>query len=273
MTMMPSRRGRGLRLMLKTLVVSVLPFVVSGWTQQAGSQREMSVSSSSRLHMNFLNDIGDMMSGGKLVAQDKLPYGEPLSSVQSELRTFAIQERGISFTGEDFDVADLDQGGQQYAKVRGAMMHLPGKDKMRIEVGGTVAAVLDRKLVAMSPTYDIYRGSGGDKIGWIEKAVVALGDTFHIYIHEEGEFRFGLLQTPPAYVIEGDFLDRKFVVKNREGQAVAKVSKDSWIQFDAFNHYQVQVAPGMDAALVLACTCAVDEEFDEEHKEKAKREQ
>jgi uncharacterized protein YxjI len=132
---------------------------------------------------------------------------------------------------------------------------------------------LDRKLVAMSPTYDIYRGSGGDKIGWMEKAVVALGDTFHIYIHEEGEFRFGLLQTPPAYTIEGDFIDRKFVVKNREGQAVAKVTKDGWLQFDAFNHYQVQVAPGMDAALVLACTCAVDEEFDEEHKEKAKKEQ
>lgn len=27
-------------------------------------------------------------------------------------------------------------------------------------------------------------------------------------------------------------------------------------------------APGMDPALVIACACAIDEEFDEEHKER-----
>jgi uncharacterized protein YxjI len=271
-------------MMLATLMVAVLPFVL-GWTEPANSHRgirNLSFTrspspspspSSSRLHMNIFNDLGDMLQGGKLMPQDKLPYGEPLASVQSDIRTFAVQERGISFTGEDFDVVDLDRGGSEYARVRGAMLHLPGKDKMRIEVGGKIAAVLDRKLVALVPTYDIYRGLEEKKIGWIEKAAVALTDTFHIYIHEEGEFRFGLLQTPPAFVIEGDFVDRKFVVKNRQGQEVARVTKDSWIQFDEFNHYQVQVAPGMDAALVLACACAVDEEFDEEHKERAKREQ
>jgi uncharacterized protein YxjI len=59
-------------------------------------------------------------------------------------------------------------------------------------------------------------------------------------------------------------------MKNAEGQVVAKVQKDGLIQFDAFNHYQVQVAPGMDALLVLACACAIDEEFDEEHAKKRK---
>ena len=60
-------------------------------------------------------------------------------------------------------------------------------------------------------------------------------------------------------------------MKNEKGEVVAKVTKDQLIEFDAFNHYQVQVAPGMDAVLVLACLCAIDEEFDEEHK--AKKEQ
>ena len=45
------------------------------------------------------------------------------------------------------------------------------------------------------------------------------------------------------------------------------------IQFDEFNHYQVQVAPGMDAVLVIACACAIDEEFDEEHKERKKKQE
>ena len=34
----------------------------------------------------------------------------------------------------------------------------------------------------------------------------------------------------------------------------------------------VQVAVGMDSMLVLACCCAVDEEFDEVHHERNKRE-
>jgi uncharacterized protein YxjI len=62
-------------------------------------------------------------------------------------------------------------------------------------------------------------------------------------------------------------------MKNSNNEAVAKASKDGLFQFDEFNHYQVQVAPGMDAVLVIACLCAIDEEFDEEHKEKKKKEQ
>jgi uncharacterized protein YxjI len=81
----------------------------------------------------------------------------------------------------------------------------------------------------------------------------------------------GVFKPPPAFRITGDFLDRNFVMRNEEGECVAKVSEDWIIEFDAFNHYQVQIAPGMDAILVMACLCAIDEEFDEEHK--AKKEQ
>jgi uncharacterized protein YxjI len=81
-----------------------------------------------------------------------------------------VQERAISFTGEDFDIFDVD-GNQPYCRVRGAMLHLPGKDKMRIKSSdGAVCATLDRKAMTMTPTYDILRGDSGDKIGWIEKA-------------------------------------------------------------------------------------------------------
>jgi uncharacterized protein YxjI len=61
-------------------------------------------------------------------------------------------------------------------------------------------------------------------------------------------------------------------MKNDKGQVVAKISQDQIIEFDAFNHYQIRIAPGMDPVLVIACCCAIDEEFDEEHK-KRKEEQ
>lgn len=238
--------------------------VVRAWTGVCFSLRART-----SLSMNIFSDLGDLLSGGKLVPQSSLPHGRPLeSSPANKRRILAVAERPISFTGEDFDIVDAESRRSAF-RVRGAMLHLPGKDKMRLIEGGSAVAELDRKLVAMTPTYDIYRR--GEKIGWIEKAMVALTATFEV--HLEGKGGFGPFKPPAAYKLEGDFINRNFVMKNDKGEAVAKVTKDGWIQFDAFNHYQVQVAPGMDAGLVVACACAVDEEFDEEHKAKKLREQ
>merc|ERR1712129_635365 len=99
-----------------------------------------------------------------------------------------------------------------------------------------------------------------------------MGDTFDVYMEGKGGFGVtGLFKPPPAYRISGDFLDRMFVMRNDKEEVVARVSEDWIIEFDAFNHYQVHVAPGMDVMLVLACLCVIDEEFDEEHKAKKKR--
>lgn len=223
---------------------------------------------------NIFTDIGDALTGGKLVDQTDvvLPYGQPLGEAFEGRRRLAIQERAISFTGEDFDIFDLD-GNVPYCRVRGAMLHLPGKDKMRIATSadGTVAATLDRKLFALTPTYDLYRGDSSDKIGWLEKAGVALTDTFEFHAQQEGGF--GPFKPPAAFKLEGDFLDRRFVMKNAKGEVVAKVTKDQIIEFDQFNHYQIDLAPGMDPILVVACACAIDEEFDEEHKKKKEQEE
>lgn len=228
---------------------------------------------------NLLDDISDMMGMGSttLVAQSDLPYQPPFCdnlSCAARVRTFAVQERPLTFTGEDFDVVDAHSGAP-FVRVRGAMLHLPGKDKMRMIDAKTDRQVLelDRKLIAATPTYDIYRGSNGEeKIGWIEKKLIAATDTFDVYMEGKGGFCVtGLFKPPPAFRITGDFLDRNFAFRNERGEAVARVSEDWIVEFDAFNHYQVQVAPGMDALLVLACLCAIDEEFDEEHKKKKKQ--
>jgi len=234
------------------------------------------------LRMNLLDDLGNMLTGGNLEPQDSLPYDKPFcteTSCGDEIRIFAVSERPISFTGEDFDVSEICRDGSNidFARVRGAMLHLPGKDKMRIQsrVTNDERIVLDRVLLAATPSYDIYRGGmGAEKIGWIEKKLIAFTDTFDVYMEGKGGFGVtGMFKPKPAYRIEGDFIDRNFVMKNDQDQTVAKVMMDGLFQFDAWNHYQVQVAPGMDALLVIACCCAIDEEFDEEHQERKKRDQ
>ena len=238
-----------------------------------------------RLSMNILSDIGDILSGGKLVGQtdEPCPYGKPLCTTSNEETTLAVQERFVSFTGEDFDIYDCTDNSsrnKQCYTVRGAMLHLPGKDKMRLynqRGGNCCVAVIDRKLMSLKPTYDIYRsdGNGEEKIGWIEKVTFALTDTFDVYAESSQSGGFGPFGTGggPCYKLEGDFLDRRFVMKNAKGDVVAKVVKDQIVEFDAFNHYQIRVAPGVDSALVVACACAVDEEFDEEHRKRRKEQE
>ena len=248
----------------------VFPSLVTSWASR--SHANPRTAKTTTCLNNIFSDIGDVLSGGKLVDQTGVAfsYGKPLGRPFESRRTLAIQERAISFTGEDFDIFDLD-GNCRYCRVRGAMLHLPGKDKMRITYDGQLCATLDRKLIAITPTYDVFRGNSDEKIGWLEKAGIALTDTFEFHAHQEGGF--GPFKPPAAYKLEGDFLDRRFVMKNAKGDVVAKVSKDQIIEFDQFNHYQVDLAAGMDPILVIACACAIDEEFDEEHKRRKVKEE
>jgi len=222
--------------------------------------------------------VGDILSGPKLEAENALPYHPPfcdeLSICDDGVRTFAVKERPLSFTGEDFDITEVTNNNEEdFVRVRGAMLHLPGKDKMRMvsSSSGDNLVTMDRVLIAATPSYDLYR-SDGTKIGWIEKKLISFMDTFDVYMEGKGGFGVtGLFKPTPAYRIEGDFLDRNFSFKNEEGKIVARANMDGWVQIDMMNHYQVQVAEGMDACLVLACVCCIDEEFDEEHQERKKK--
>lgn len=50
---------------------------------------------------------------------------------------------------------------------------------------------------------------GAEKIGWIEKKVVSLTESFDIYM--EGKGGFGPFKPPPAYEITGE-CERKFII-------------------------------------------------------------
>jgi len=247
------------------------------------SRRSSAFTTSTTTLYNFLDDVGNLLGvNSALESETNLPYDPPFSSdlsISDNARTFAIKERPLSFTGEDFDIVEITSGSEEdFVRVRGAMLHLPGKDKMTVSssLTGEKEVVMDRVLIAATPSYDLYRGhDGGAKIGWMEKKLISLmTDTFDVYMEGKGGFGVtGLFKPDPAYRIEGDFLDRNFSFKNEEGKVVARANMDGWVQLDMMNHYQVQVADGMDALLVLACICCIDEEFDEEHqKRKEERE-
>jgi hypothetical protein len=173
-----------------------------------------------QLH-NILNDLTNLITNnGGVEPETELPFHPPLSSnlsTRNTERTFAIRERALTFTGEDFDILDItDNNNSEFVKVRGAMLHLPGKDKMRLSCSstGTTHVTMDRVLIAATPSYDLYRHNADgsmEKIGWMEKKLISFMDTFDVYMEGKGGFGVtGLFKPTPAYRIEGDFLDRNF---------------------------------------------------------------
>ena len=218
------------------------------WTPVTPSSSLTRGPTSLRLIPNILSDIGDALFGDDLSSTcvAKLPYGKPLDRVaQDEEVVLAVQERGVSFTGEDYDVwTTAGPNPHQRYWVRGALLHLPGKSQqLRIlNERSQCLASIQRKTVAIHPTYDIYRGNLKKKIGWISKKPLTLVDTFEVFSEDLKEGPFGQGGSP-LYKIEGDFVNYRFTMRDMQtDQVVAKVKKEGWVQFDAFNHYQISVS-------------------------------
>ena len=114
------------------------------------SQQPTRNPSTTSLHQSWLDALTGNRDGLQPVSE--LPYGDPILPTAGETTTIAIAERGISFTGEDFDVVTVPSN-SPLCRVRGALLHLPGKDQMRLMnvATGQECAKLDRKLVSITP--------------------------------------------------------------------------------------------------------------------------
>mmetsp|Transcript_54187 Transcript_54187/g.117075 ORF Transcript_54187/g.117075 Transcript_54187/m.117075 type:complete len:518 (-) Transcript_54187:76-1629(-) len=174
---------------------------------------------------------------------------------------YELEEKALSMSGEDFDVKSptgslvLRIGGGNRIPISG----MPVWDKLTVSSpSGALVATLDREMIAMTPTYDVFRADG-QKFGKISKAMFSLGEAFELFL--EGDGAGG-----PALRAEGTFSERRYTFKSREGVVVAAVGR-GYFQSDNENRYHIVVGPQVDASLVVAMAVAIDEVHDEEAKE------
>lgn len=187
----------------------------------------------------------------------------PMAPLDPELvhktsTAYELEEKALSMTGEDFDVKSPT--GEVVLRINGGnripIAGMPVWDKLTVSSGsGTALATLDREMVAMTPTYDVYRADGS-KFGKISKAMFAFSETFEFFVEGDG--------SGPVLKAEGSFTERKYAIKNREGASVAEVGR-GYYQTDNENRYHVVVGANVDASMVLAMAAVIDEVHDEEH--------
>jgi uncharacterized protein YxjI len=215
----------------------------------------------------LVSNVGDLLTGGLLKTQTSpLIYGSPLGgeeSLEPNIMALAVAERSLMLS-ESFQV----QGPEEpYCDVRGGKLHVITTPKLYVHRNDAwVATIATQKSKDSNPYYEIMRGETNEKVGYVEKRTAAdVKDLSFEFIagtkDPESDER-----PPAAYDLRGDFLNRRFVMRNAAGEVVAKVTKQL-IAFAAFDHYVVRIAAKMDPILVVACMVVIDKELDEQLKE------
>jgi len=151
---------------------------------------------------------------------------------------YVLRER-FWHLGEDMDVTD--ENGNPVFHVDGKMFSLSGLLVMTDPRGSEIARV-QRKLLSLLPTYEI--SIAGHSAAEVKKKFFTpFHDEFHIDVPGEGDLE-----------LVGNFLEHDFTI-GRSGQTVASVSR-TWVSLTAT--YGVDIAPGQNDALLLACVLALD---------------
>src|SRR5215470_8497202 len=161
------------------------------------------------------------------------------------MKMYVIRERMFRM-GEDSDITD--EAGQPVLHVDGKVMSLHNRLVLSDPAGREVGQV-HRKLAALRPTYEIT--IDGKDVAEVRRHLLApFGERFTIDIRGGGGME-----------IRGDLLSHEFTIE-RDGQTVAAISK-RWLTATA--SYAVDVAPGEDDVLIVACVLALDLAIDAEH--------
>jgi uncharacterized protein YxjI len=141
--------------------------------------------------------------------------------------------------GEDSDITD--EHGRPVLKVDGKVLSLRNRLVVRDPEGREVAQV-QRKLIAMRPTYEI--SIAGRHAAEVRKRLFTpFGDRFTIDV-----------PGPDDLEMQGDLLDHEYVIQ-LGGEDVAAVSK-RWLTVR--DTYAVQIAAGVEPLLILCSVLALD---------------
>lgn len=151
---------------------------------------------------------------------------------------YVIKEKLFQFV-RDADITD--EAGQPVYHVDHVLISLQPKVILRDLAGNEVASV-ERKLLALRPTYEITRG--GQELAEVRQHLFTpFGDRFTVDI-----------PGPDDLEMQGNFLEHEFTV-SRDSAVVATVSK-RWLSLA--DTYAVETAPGQDDPLLLATVLALD---------------
>jgi uncharacterized protein YxjI len=157
---------------------------------------------------------------------------------------YKIRQHLISI-GDDFYVETTD--GRRAFFVDGKVLRLR-KTFVLQDMQGREMATIEKRLLAMRDTMDIYRE--GRVLATVRKAWLnVLRDRY--IVNRKGA---------PDWEVKGDLFDHEYAIYQGD-QRIAQISK-RWFSFT--DTYGIDVLPGLDDALIIAVCIVIDEMIQED---------
>jgi uncharacterized protein YxjI len=150
---------------------------------------------------------------------------------------YRMCERAFSI-GDDYWIET--PSGERPFKVNGEALRVRDTLELEAPSGETLLKIQERKL-RLRDTMEIEHD--GHPVATVRKALVGVRDRFTIDVESSGELK-----------ATGNIVDHEYRLE-RDGRPVAEVSK-RW--FRLRDTYGIEVAPGEDAALMLAAAVCID---------------
>lgn len=152
---------------------------------------------------------------------------------------YRMQEKMFAI-GDDYWIET--EGGERAFKVDGKALRI--RDTLTLESpSGEELYKIQEKKLSIRDKMEIERG--GETVATVKKALVSpLRDRYSIELKDGGELS-----------AKGNIVDHEYEVE-RDGHKIAEASK-RW--FRVRDTYGIEIAPGEDAALILAATVCIDQ--------------
>ncbi len=142
--------------------------------------------------------------------------------------------------GQDFFIEN--EAGQRVFKVDGKVLRV--RDTLHFkDMQGKELCKIQQKVARIKDSMEI-EGPGGDRLAMVKQAIISP-------VRDRWVVKIG---NGPDLDVQGNILDHEYTIE--EGRTkVAQVSK-KW--FRVADSYGVEVAPGQNVIVILACTVAID---------------
>ncbi|GMH32452.1 hypothetical protein BSKO_00286 [Bryopsis sp. KO-2023] len=196
------------------------------------------------------NDVSANVGPLQNQLQAPLVAIDPRFITQEEV--YLVLKEKFSFSGDDFSIHDTN--GRHWFQVKGKTFSLRDK-KTLFDVANVPVLTMHSKVFSLHSTQEIYRGQSTDLAATVKKKIkLSFNSSITVTVTYQG--RTEILE------IKGNFMDRAFIIM-RGGQLIAKSTRTNRWGAAALltdrETYFLEVAAGVDSALMVALAVSIDE--------------
>ncbi|QRV92443.1 protein LURP-one-related 15 [Ceratobasidium sp. AG-Ba] len=192
------------------------------------------------------------------LAAQSIPLGVMPAYAQNYELTLKLREKKMSLSGDSYEITDVQ--GRPYFKMEGHAFHLRDK-KSLMQADGRPIFNIQNKLLSIHSQYLVYNAKESTE----SEPLFVVKSHFSLTGARLRDVQNAADGRDVVFELKGSFFDRNAEI-TMGGQPVARITRKfmnaGQLLFDQQTYY-LTVAPGVDAAMMVALCVCMDEKVNE----------